>query len=375
MASIYYDFDTGNDSTGTGSAGNPYKTPQKAISVANGGDIIFGANTLAAPIASGGLRFDTGFGAAQNANDLSRPLVIRPWDRGGGITIPHPVLGNLPALRFDAAAVTSGQNLWNAASLPTYVYCYGIDITGLQGSGQVGGGWKFLRCAGNAAALASGKPLFSLGSAGTGSIEECYIRNVPGSGAFGIVAGSGQALIGNYIDGVASGGVGISGTGAVCMNIVRGVAGQGVGNAYQATIRYNTVVGDGTTASAVGINLQADGNGSITDNLIANFAGASAAGIKAASPYTIGRVGNNAFYNNAANISGTITAAAEDLTANDILLTRDPFIDAAGENYGLNGTSGAIRAAIAMWPGSMTLKRAHIGAVQSAAGGVHGAFC
>lgn len=373
MAAIYYDYNTGNDSTGTGSTGNPYKTPQKAVNVANGGDIIYGANTLAAPIASGGLRFDTGFGSSQNANATSRPLVFLPWDRGGSIVTPHPVLGNIPSFRFDASAVTSGQSLWNTASRPTYVYIYGLDIDDLQGSGQTEGSWRFLRCGGDASALASGKALISLGGSGGGSVEECYIRNVP-SAAYGILTGVQQDVIGNYIDGVDAGGIGISGSGSVIMNILRDVAGTGIGNGYQAHIRYNTIVGDGATASAIGIEVGADGLGTITDNIIANFAGGGAAGIKAASAYLLARMGNNAFYNNTANISGTITAILEDLTADDIDLTADPFIDAAGENYALRGTSEAIRAAIALWPGSETVKRAHIGAVQSAAGGVSGFF-
>lgn len=359
MANIYTDYTNGNDSTGSGTSGAPYQTLQKAVNVANGGDTIYVANTSAQVIASGGITWNTGF-AGSTAASASAPLVIKAWDNGGSLT-----LGGHTCWAANASAVSSGQALWNATSLPTHVYVHNMRIDSLVGSGQVTGNWKFIRCGGSGAVLASGQALLAHGAAGSGSIEECYVYNVAAA-AYGILS-AGTPILGCFVDGVAATGFGISGLGAVIGNIVAGVAGTGIYNAYQATIRNNTVVGDGSTASAVGIALVADGPGSTTDNLIANFAGASAAGIKAASPYKIGRMGNNAFYNNTANISGTITAL-DDLTADDVTETADPFVNAAGDNYALRRTAQAKGAGVPLWMGSGITAIPSIGAIQSGAG-------
>lgn len=104
--------------------------------------------------------------------------------------------------------------------------------------------------------------------------------------------------------------------------------------------------------------------GFAANNVIAGFSGAGGIGM-ICDKYAF--LANNAFYNCTTNISGEASSIA--LSPN-ITLAADPFVNAAGGNFEIDGDSDASEAA---WPQAFkglatTANAADIGAVQSGAG-------
>jgi len=364
MANIYIDYATGNDSTGTGASGAPYKTLQKAINVGNGGDTIHVANTSAQVIAAGGIVWTGGWAASQGA-DSGHPLVIKPWDNGGAQVIAHPVLGNITAFAVDASSIAGGAKLFNASWIDNYVRIEGMKVTGMVGSFATADEWSLFRCQVDASTLGSGEKAISFANASGGCrAVDCYISGGVNAGGIGIHSIAHSTILGCFIDGVEATAVGISCAGtddAVLHNIVTGVAGTGINVTNGNNIIGNTVRGDGSTASAIGINCAANSTPAVLNNVVANFSGASNVGIKAAATIYLPMLGYNGFYSNAANYSGTFNPAV-DLTAYDKAFSVDPFDDAAGDDFTMKAVTSD-QPGLPLFLGSATAERYNIGAV------------
>jgi len=80
MADIYCDNTNGNDTTGTGAAGTPYKTLQKCVDNAAADDTIWIGDTSAQVLAAA-ITWNTGFGGSTSK---ASPIKIRGWDYSGG---------------------------------------------------------------------------------------------------------------------------------------------------------------------------------------------------------------------------------------------------------------------------------------------------
>lgn len=105
MANFYCDNTNGNDTTGDGSPGNPYKTLNKITQLSagistSGGNVIYVANTSAQASAT--------WSATWLANDgVLNPTIILPWDNGGSLTLTTPNGQEIVAWELNAAGATT----------------------------------------------------------------------------------------------------------------------------------------------------------------------------------------------------------------------------------------------------------------------------
>jgi len=142
-----------------------------------------------------------------------------------------------------------------------------------------------------------------------GFVSHCHIHNC---GGVGITAGSGSAIMNNYlVNGTNdfSGAMSFSGTagGTVSGNIMS-LDGSSNGIAAQTTgwrMRSNSILSNGGTGT--GIKLSNGLPYVLTDNLIEGFSGVGGKGVDlGGGAVTVFLYGHNALYNNATNYSGSI---------------------------------------------------------------------
>lgn len=212
-----------------------------------------------------------------------------------------------------------------------------------------------------------------------GSASICYLCEATGGTANatkGIAVANGFEVYDSYVHDGNGVGIGATSTGAVIGNIVANMAGATsdciqfsgpvnaapivIGNTANNCGRNGIFMGSATTAPHVAQNL-------LTNNAGYGFA---ISANSQASPMNDG----NAYYNNTLgaknNLDASLATNSNPLytRANDIILSGNPFVNAAAGNFSLNNTAGA-GAAVRdagiprAWPGSSTSGYPDFGAV------------
>lgn len=366
MATLYADFSTGNDSTGTGTSGNPYKTVTKVISVANGGDTIMLSNVAAFVLTTAIVW--TGFGATTAAS-TANPLIIKAWNNGGSIAVSLPT-GNVTGAEINCNVAAASA--FATGSMPSDVFLEGIILHGSTGVLLTpASDWNFYHCEFYASKSTSTVNC----SSSANNFIECIIRDPAVSNCDGI-RHNGGFISGCYFKGITGNSLVCQTSGAafVTNNVIKCGANK---NAISITggrhvIVNNTLVGDGT-ASQVGITCGAASyQTTIISNIITDVSGTSAKAFDTTAGGNQYMFGYTSYRNNTTNINASAIKGV-DLTANDITETSTPYTNAAGADYSLVVGALSRQAGVPRGvAGSSTLNYPDIGgaqAVASAGGG------
>jgi len=311
----------GSDSTGNGTIGNPWATVQWALNhitrdAVNGDQINVragGTDTLGAALTL----------ATYGTPTAAVPLVIRGYastanDGGQGVISGGGSVGLFGSTCANTYVVDMRLTNTGAVALPINPSAdmYLIQCT-----------WDTSTRNGPLATSTHFQGCLLYGHIGGSSvIINNSDREMHGCTAYdftGILT-QGSQFFGNVVD---------------CRYAVGTVA---LNSARNCQIIGNTILGNGNTGAAI----TAGGTSAnilhlITNNIVVGFSGVGGRGIVTRA-YAL-RAGHNAFYNNTANYSLTGDTLL-DLTANDVQLAADPFVDAAGGNFTL---TPAARAALA----------------------------
>lgn len=327
MGNIYCDFSSGNDSTGDGTSGNPYKTLQVAINdaapVTNSGDTVWVGDT-SAEVLTTSIYFDS-MGAVSNRYHL----VIRGWDISAGAT--------------SAGTATIDGN--DAVSTIFVAGKSGINLLNL----------KFMSATGNLLDMGAQCQLYEceLTDWGTAAWDIAndailinnYIHDDGGSSLDGVSLGANNIVIGNEFKNIS--GISIGSTtneNTIIGNLIYGGSEQAINlsNSDRILILNNTLVGKSISGqNAINLNGSANDENFILNNLIVDWGtGGVGGGVEVGTGSSLSIVGNNHFHNiSEANYIGKEVNGL-DLTANDT--SGDPlFKDAASGDYKLGANSPA----------------------------------
>lgn len=140
MADWYCDYTNGDDTTGTGSSGSPFKTLQKGIDSATRGDNIWVANT-SAQVLSSALTWNTGYNTTGSGETF-----IRGWDNGGALSINMPGVGDIPAGKIDASGLTVDWGNGSTGQANTTWLDLIIDSSNTANSVNGRSAWNFINC-------------------------------------------------------------------------------------------------------------------------------------------------------------------------------------------------------------------------------------
>lgn len=335
----YVDYGAGNDTTGDGTIGTPWKTLQKAFNTltrntTDGNQVNLKAGTAHVNAAA----LDLTTFVAGGALSATAPLILRGYtsaanDGGigeidcGGATMfasayDYLVLADLECHTFgDANGVAIGGScvLWNCeihkgASSPS-----GRNLINCTNDVRVLNCYIHSAGAGAARGINAGSSLFAAGN---------YIAigsSVSGA-SYSLVCGAGSTITHNIIAAAHAGTTGMyAGYGVVTNNVLRNAA-AGTADAIYLDSSRLTIV--------------------LTNNIIAGWSGAGGEGVVAAN--NIGPFGYNAFYNNTANYR-IVDQTYLSLTANDVALAADPFTDAANGDFSLTDAAKAALRSLG-WP-------------------------
>lgn len=356
LAQLYVDPAINADS-GTGTIGDPYGDLAYCLSQATigaaGTQINIKAGTAEAP--TGGLSVTT-FGTPTAA----KPLVLRGYtsaanDGGFGVISGGGTINNLFATTLShvslidmritnyAQAIISGTSNWSI------VHCE-IDTSG-----------QFY----SACAFAGG------GNA----VINSYIHNCRDGYGVNCSSGTSNALVmGNVFANDTydfSQAVRVAAGTAVVRDNVFVLDGASIG-VYASFVHCHIIGNSIRSSSGTGTGIKWDGDcgGVCVNNIIVGFSGSGGEALLSTATDNLQVLGANAYYNNATN-NGYVGSLRNDLTSLDTALSSDPFVNAAGGNYALNGTiTGVTEAA---WPAAFygvasTTPKADRGAVQAGAG-------
>jgi len=345
MADIYCDNTNGNDTTGTGAAGTPYKTIQKGVDNAAGGDVIWIGDT-SAQVLSTAISWSSGWSAGTGENAY---LTVRGWDYSGGAGVDGDCV-----IDCNSAAV----NAFSTTSQPNYVFVYRVHIKDATGFGWDGNGqrWHFERCE------VSGCGGGGIDNAGYQKVRNCYIHDNTGNG----VEVSGDSLVTQCFI-TRNSAYNVHCQGSFCVITHNLLTDPGTTNinieSDDVQVEHNTLVGDGTTNNT-GITLSSNsGSSTITNNIITDHAGGTGKGINILGNKPV-VMGNNQFNNNDTNIE----SSAAYLLLTDS--TTDPDYVATGiDDY---TPQAFVDAYPTTYPGSGTTTESKIGAVQEAGGAAGG---
>lgn len=369
MADIYIDYTNGNDTTGAGTSGNPYKTLSKAFTLCAAGDTVKIANTSVQPIG------DLAFPAISTSYDAW--LLLEGWDNGGAIVIEKPdgdisdvgaisgrFTGSLSFVRFKNLKFENyslGNNTINNNN-PIQVFngCYFDSTLSISGGACIGmnAGVTVRHCMfNNIVASTSGNCISTVSTNNGGLIHGCYFYNCKNA----ILCNGGRITIAFCI---------FDQTEGYAINLGNDVI----------SISNCTIIGDGS-ASNKGITFANTTSEylSIFDNHFQDFSGASSSAINntaqtwPTTPGTFNLVGGNSFYNNTQNYeSGGNFAASisSDERSTDIIEASDPLVDVAGKNYSKKATANSFTSnpLFSSFPYSNTLTNMTTGAVQNEGG-------
>lgn len=332
----YVDFGAGDDTTGDGSVGTPWKTLQHAFdtltrNTTDGNQVNLKAGTAHVNAAA----LDLTTFIAGGALAAVAPLIIRGYtsaandggigeiDCGGATmwaatTYAYVILADLEMHTF-------GNN--NGIVLDDYCTIYHCEV-------HKGTSSPFSRI------------LVSLDLASI--VTGCYIHDSgAGNNAHALRVNSSGFISGNYIELGADVGSGTTAiyatsytmvTGNIICNtstLTRGIyANDGY---YTGNIVYNQAA-----ATVNGITVfTGSGNACIFNNIVIGYSGVGGVGIATDNQRILG---HNAFYNNTANYTASDQTFL-DLTTNDVALAADPFTDAANGDFSLTAAAKTALAA------------------------------
>lgn len=339
MGIIYSDWANGDDSTGVGTSGNPYKTLDKAFTVAAIGDTIRIANTAAqaptAQIAMPGL-----------STTSDAWLIIEGWDNGGSLQIDNPA-GNVKAVGvFDGTSLSATTLFTSPIS---FVKFRNLRFQNFAFStGQLGASSNFNIFEGCD---------FSSNSASTGRVlspgTSCFVKfcsfrnnNITSTGEVVFFSSATSTAFGNYFYNSKNALTFQSNAGVCQYNIFDKISGWGVtigSNTDRFVCNNNTIIGDGS-ASNFGINFTNTTAEfiNIFNNHFQDFSGSGSCAVRDSNvtwPTTAGSfdlVGANSFYNcattyeNAGNFTASIMT---DLRSLDVTETQQPLVNPALFDY------------------------------------------
>lgn len=346
MADIYCDFSNGDDGTGDGSSGNPYKTTQVGVDNASGGDTVWVGDTAADVLAA---TIDwVSFGGGTSAD---APIIIRGWDYSGGAGVEGTgeIDGN------NAVA-----NIFSTTSFPSHFILVSMRVHNTTG---------VVVDAGNDAHIIDCE-IYNGGSAKTldvgtrGSVIGCNIHTGT-SGANAIVAAGAVRVLSNRITGHDDGAIQISGNDSfVCGNLIHDVSDHGIEwfGSERLLAMNNTITGDGT-ADKDGMFGNAAGEVQIiVNNIISGFSGTNGNAIDLVSGGNCLMLGHNLMNGNTNNAVANETVFGLDLTASDS--TADPSFENAGSDIYEVGTNAKAIGYPSTLKGSSTVSYVDVGAAQ-----------
>lgn len=328
--SLYYvDYGSGNDTTGNGAIGTPWKTIAKALSGAGGGGITQNTtdgdqiNLKAGTAHVNAAALDL---ASYGTPAAAYPLIIRGYTTAandGGV-------GEIDC---------NGATMWAAT---TYDYIMLVDLK-IYASINVNlivldSNCTLFRCE---VYITGGAVDYVITLGIEGVVSGCYIHGT-NAGGIGINANTNATITGNYIDMGLNGlsyGIRVAAQAVVTGNVIRANAAGAYGiyqnnTSYRANITgnilYNLAAGTGP-AIFLG-DAAAEYGHVIMNNIICGWSGAG--GTTVTGTCNITMLGYNAFWNNA-NSYAISDQKFIDLTAFDVALAADPFVDAANGDFSL----------------------------------------
>ena len=324
LSHYYVDYGAGNDTTGDGSVGTPWKTIQKALDNAvedDGVQVNIKAGTAQVLAASLDM---TAYTVTNGVPASLDPLILRGYTSSandGGI-------GEIDC---------GGNTMWADSGLD-YIGLYELKIHNGGNNNLVGLDANIVvvkceLCAG--ASSPSGKFLLGFNN---GLVAGCYLHDTGDGAAKGIHCGS-AFVIGNHIvlDADAAAACGIKGCNSAYNIIVCQKTDQRAIEApYSAygNICYNTTAG---ATSAIRHAVSAFGAVTpLMNNIIVGWSGVGGIGIQVRAP---SGYGHNAFYNCTTNTSYTYDFSGGLSTANDVALAANPFTDAGNGDFSLTAAA------------------------------------
>jgi len=361
----YVDYGAGNDTTGDGTVGTPWKTLQKAFdtltrNTTDGNQVNLKAGTAHVNAAALDLTTLIAGGALSGV----APLIIRGYtsaandggigeiDCGGATMFAATTYDYI--IMADLEIHTFGDN--NGLVLDQYATLYHCEIH-------------------KGVSSPSGKSLVTLGL--YSKALACYLHDIGAAASRGLRLNNNGLVMSCYVDmGADSTSYGIDlfgtfsyaiGNVVKCSNVNQyalflSAADTAIGNiAYSSTssTKYGIFLDSATSLWSVALN-----------NIVVGWSGAGGSSIKFSGDAQL--VGHNAFYNNTANYT-VVGQTFIDLTANDVALAADPFTDAANGDFSLTAAAKTALAAKGfplayLGAHANTVPNLNIGPIQLAAG-------
>ena len=312
MADWYVCFTDGNDSTGDGSSGTPWKTIQKGINDSSWGDTI-NISDKGAHVLTTGLTM-TGIAGTNNADN---PIIFKAWDNGGTITVK---VGNVdyPAFEIDgndavATAITGTAKHW--------VYFYRLKIHDFTGFFfNPGTNWLYVETE-----MYNGAGTDVMDGGADLTYKSCYFHD-SGAGVNAIQTdGSGCSIQGCVFENIGGSAFLTNADILVEGNVFKNCDEKYVNiNTDQCEIHNNAFIGDGSASEiAIRFNAAAIENADIFNNIFIDFSGTGSTAIDF-NGGSCSVLGHNAFKNNTANYTSKLVTFL-DLTAADVTETSEPF--------------------------------------------------
>lgn len=358
MADYYIDYSTGDDTTGAGTSGNPWKTLQKAIDNAAGGDTIWVANT-SAQVVSAQISWSSGWSGGTGAE---APLIIRGWDNGGSITISFPGSNYTGVGEIDGSGQAFSP-LFSTTSQPTNLLFYRIKFTG---SGNTSGAnvwvrcytnWQFVECEFHPDTAST----YACGNASDLTFLGCYFHtSSTSSGVASLTTNTRGSFVGWCYFNVAQYAI-YSVRGVCCNNVLKGngVSGSPLMLTGNPCIVFgNTFDSNGARTTNL-LDLSNNANDAwnfAINNILVGASGVGGVGVAWRAAAWFG--GNNHFYNNTTNQSNSPgIAIGTDQT------TDPTFTDASSADYSV-GANAKAKGYPGGFTGSSTYNYLDMGAAQ-----------
>lgn len=330
MADFYTDWTNGNDTTGDGSSGNPYKSIEKVAALgsgmsSSGGNRIFVANTSAQVATATGATWSASW---LGIDGVGNPTLILPWDNGGSITLTLPngkVIA--PAFEWDGndAVASLATDLIGLSVFGCYMHTTTSFVWNPNASGC------FLICCkvadGGGTALVDANLACAIG---------CHFVGDATSSQDGLGAVYGALYC--FFDDFTGKAIMVQG-GAFCVgNVIRNCDEGGIsGNVNSVIAAQNTLIGN-SSANSYGLDMSGTSADSwaFFENVIQDFSGSGAKGIRVTSGAVPVICMGHSFWNNTTNSdSGALYEHEADTEADD------PLVDATGGDFSVEVASAA----------------------------------
>lgn len=343
MSDYYCDFANGDDGAGAGTAGDPWKTVTKCLTVADGGDTVWigdgGAQVLAAEIA-----WDA---AKTTSNDAI--ILFRGWEYLAGAQAPS--IGDIDG--NDAVA-----RLFALVDQPDHVTFLDLKLHRTTGFVlEPENYWNWINCE-----IYDGSGAYLIKSSTYQLFVGCEVYD----GAVGLGSGTAGVFIGNYIHDMTSYGIYGLGSGSVAiLNVIADCddALLSLTGGDRTVLMNNTLDRTGqATASREALYIDANTERlAILNNLMVRHdADTTGAGIDWRAGCSATLYGHNHFFGNTAHDTGTPVKTVD--LGND--KDGDPgFTDRANGNYEISA-GPAEMGWPRLWPGLSTQTYIDVGAVQ-----------